>query len=287
MRTYAQVLKEGREILQLAEIEEFQTDGFLLMSELLEISKTAYFMRQNDEMSDSDYEVYMEAIRRRQQHEPLQYITGHAYFMGYDFLVNKDVLIPRMDTECLVLEAERLLKLRNESGREAEKTLNLLDLCTGSGCIVTSLLLRNSALKGIGSDISEGALKTARENAKRLSCTEVEFVRSDLFEQISGRFDMIVSNPPYIPTKDIQGLMEEVRIHEPFHALDGHGDGLYFYEEITRNAPQFLKQEGYLCYEIGYDQGEDVVRIMEKNHFKDCSVMKDLAGLDRVVTGHL
>lgn len=285
MKTYEQALSEGRQKLKEAKITEYDVDGFLLMSEVLNLSRTAYYMKQKDVMADSDYEAYMTAIARRQTYEPLQYITGHAYFMGYDFMVNENVLIPRMDTECLVVEAESILKRKQNA--EGGQELGILDMCTGSGCIITSLMLRNSRMKGTGADISSGALKVARENAKRLSCENVSFVQGDLFENITGKYDMIVSNPPYIRTDVITGLMEEVRSHEPYNALDGHADGLYFYREITQKASEFLKEEGFLCYEIGHDQGADVVRIMEENHFKDCRVIKDLAGLDRVVTGHL
>ena len=278
MKTYEQALNEGREKLLEAGIEEYAVDAFLLMSESLGISKTAYYMKQKDIISDADYETYMSVIARRQTHEPLQYITGRAYFMGYEFWVNENVLIPRMDTECLVIEAEKLL-----NGNSA----NILDMCTGSGCIITSLMLRNPKMSGMGTDISEDALAVAKKNATRLSCENVSFIQGDLFENITGKFDMIVSNPPYIRTNVIKGLMEEVRSYEPYNALDGHEDGLYFYREITKNASKYLKEDGFLCYEIGHDQGVDVIRIMEENHFKDCRVIKDLAGLDRVVTGHL
>ena len=278
MKTYEQALNEGREKLLEAGIEEYAVDAFLLMSESLGISKTAYYMKQKDIISDADYETYMSVIARRQTHEPLQYITGRAYFMGYEFWVNENVLIPRMDTECLVIEAEKLL-----NGNSA----NILDMCTGSGCIITSLMLRNPKMSGMGTDISEDALAVAKKNATRLSCENVSFIQGDLFENITGKFDMIVSNPPYIRTNEITGLMEEVRSYEPNNALDGHEDGLNFYREITKNASKYLKEDGFLCYEIGHDQGVDVIRIMEENHFKDCRVIKDLAGLDRVVTGHL
>lgn len=276
MKTYEQALKEGRKLLLEAGITEYQVDGFLLMSEVLGITRTDYFMKQKDTLSDADYERYMEAVQRRKVHEPLQYITGHAYFMGYDFMVNEDVLIPRMDTECLVVEAEKIIM---------NHPFDILDMCTGSGCILISLALRNPLVKGLGADISKKALKVAQQNAERLQCSNVTFLQSNLFENISGKFDMIVSNPPYIRTSVIEGLMEEVKGYEPYNALDGHGDGLYFYEKITGRALEYLNDGGFLCYEIGYDQGSDVVCIMEKNGLKNCRVIKDLAGNDRVVIG--
>lgn len=276
MKTYEQALKEGRKLLLEAGITEYQVDGFLLMSEVLGITRTDYFMKQKDTLSDADYERYMEAVQRRKVHEPLQYITGHAYFMGYDFMVNEDVLIPRMDTECLVVEAEKIIM---------NHPFDILDMCTGSGCILISLALRNPLVKGLGVDISKKALKVAQQNAERLQCSNVTFLQSNLFENISGKFDMIVSNPPYIRTSVIEELMEEVKGYEPYNALDGHEDGLYFYEKITGRALEYLNDGGFLCYEIGYDQGSDVVCIMEKNGLKNCRVIKDLAGNDRVVIG--
>lgn len=285
MITYEQALSEGRSRLQESGIEEYAVDGFLLMSEILGMTKTAYYMRQKDIIPDKDYEKYMTAVHRRQNREPLQYITGHAYFMGYDFAVNPDVLIPRMDTECLVLETEKIIKQSNVTDTDGK--CRLLDMCTGSGCILVSLALRNPMIEGLGADISEKALKTAKENARRLQCENAEFIRSDLFEDISGKFDIIVSNPPYIKTGVISSLMEEVKTYEPYNALNGHEDGLYFYEKITKQSLNFLDDGGFLCYEIGYDQGAEVVSVMTENGFKNCRVIKDLAGLDRVVTGCL
>ncbi|MDD6572741.1 MAG: peptide chain release factor N(5)-glutamine methyltransferase, partial [Thermoflexaceae bacterium] len=162
MKTYEQALKEGRKLLLEAGITEYQVDGFLLMSEVLGITRTDYFMKQKDTLSDADYERYMEAVQRRKVHEPLQYITGHAYFMGYDFMVNEDVLIPRMDTECLVVEAEKIIM---------NHPFEILDMCTGSGCILISLALRNPLVNGLGADISKKALKVAQQNAEKLQCS--------------------------------------------------------------------------------------------------------------------
>lgn len=279
MHTYENALMQGRQILKAAGVEEFETDAFLLMSELLEMSRTAYFMRQKDEMSEAAYEVYMKAVERRKMREPLQYITGRAYFMGYEFAVNPAVLIPRMDTECLVVEVEKLIPKNAE--------VKVLDMCTGSGCIITSLALRNPMISGVGADISEGALVVAKENATRLDCRNVSFRHSDLFQNIEGKYDVIVSNPPYIRTEVIRGLMEEVKSYEPYNALDGLEDGLHFYREITMASLSFLEQGGFLCYEIGHDQGDAVVNIMQDNGFKNCRIVKDLAGLDRVVIGNL
>lgn len=282
MPTYENALNQGRQNLKDAGIEEYQVDGFLLMSELLGISRTDYFMKLKDEMPDTDYEKYMYGVKRRCTHEPLQYITGHAYFMGYEYDVTPAVLIPRMDTECLVIEVEKILK---ENWCDSE--CKVLDMCSGSGCIITSLALRNESINGVGADISEAALEVAEKNAGNLACKNVKFVQSDLFQNIQGKYHIIVSNPPYIRTEVIKSLMEEVKTFEPYNALDGYEDGLHFYREITAASVEYLENDGFLCYEIGHDQGVDVARIMEEKGFRNCRIVKDLAGLDRVVIGML
>jgi len=194
--------------------------------------------------------------------------------MGYLFYVDEHVLIPRQDTETLAEEALKVLK----------PGMEVLDLCTGSGCILISLMKMCEGLYGTGSDISEEALEVARKNACRLE-VNATFIRSSLFEHISGRYDLIVSNPPYIRTSVIQELQEEVRLHDPFIALDGKEDGLYFYREIIKAGGGYLKPGGYLMFEIGYDQGTEVASLMEKHGYRNIMVKKDLAGLDRVVSG--
>ena len=194
--------------------------------------------------------------------------------MGYPFYVDEHVLIPRQDTETLAEEALKVLK----------PGMQVLDLCTGSGCILISLMKMCEGLYGTGSDISEEALEVARKNACRLE-VNATFIRSSLFEHISGRYDLIVSNPPYIRTSVIQELQEEVRLHDPFIALDGKEDGLYFYREIIKAGGGYLKPGGYLMFEIGYYQGTEVASLMEKHGYRNIMVKKDLAGLDRVVSG--
>ena len=194
--------------------------------------------------------------------------------MGYSFLVNPDVLIPRQDTEILTEEALKF----------TDPGMKVLDLCTGSGCILISLMKKCHGLTGTGCDISEKALKTARENGRRLQ-VEASWIQSDLFEQISERFDLIVSNPPYIRTGVIEELQEEVRLHDPWIALDGKKDGLYFYRRIIAESTGYIRDNGALMFEIGHDQAEDVVRLMEEAGYTQIRVKKDLAGLDRVVTG--
>lgn len=283
MITYGQALAEGGKTLQNAGIEEYAVDSFWLLSELFNLSRTQYYMKQKDNMPAADYEKYRSAVMRRSRHEPLQYITGKAYFMGYEFSVDETVLIPRMDTEILVVEAQKILK---QFYGERER-IDVLDMCTGSGCIMISLALNNAKVAGVGADISESALETAKRNAKYLQCDSAAFVHSNLFGNVEGMFDMIVSNPPYIRTNAIEKLMEEVKLFEPHIALDGLEDGLHFYGRITKDAVKHLNEGGFLCYEIGCEQAEDVMAVMKENGFKNCRVVKDLAGLDRVCIGNL
>ena len=213
-------------------------------------------------------------IAKRAQRIPLQHITGEQEFMGLTFRVNEHTLIPRQDTEILVEEA--MLYLHDG--------MRILDMCTGSGCILLSLLKYSNECEGVGVDISEQALAVARENATRLGL-KAGFVQSDLFEQVQGRFDMLVSNPPYIATKEIETLMPEVREHEPMQALDGMEDGLYFYRKIVEKSADYLYNGARLYFEIGYDQGEAVSTLMREKGYQDVKVIKDYAGLDRVVVG--
>jgi release factor glutamine methyltransferase len=214
-------------------------------------------------------------IEKRSIHIPLQHLTGYQEFMGLSFCVNGDVLIPRQDTEILVEEACHYLK----------PGMRLLDMCTGSGCILLSLLALHPGISGVGADLSARALAVAEKNRNYLGVC-AELIESDLFERIEGTFDMIVSNPPYIPTKEIETLMEEVREHEPCMALDGREDGLYFYKKITKQCPACLNPGGMLFFEIGYNQAEAVCALMEEN-FSGVTVVNDLTGLNRVVYGTL
>ena len=253
-------------------------DAWLLLEFVSGMNRTRFFVENYKEMPEAEEKQYFALIKRRRERIPLQHLTGTQEFMGLDFRVNEHVLIPRQDTELLVLEAEKRL------GILKTKQAQVLDMCTGSGCIAISLKKRNPEIVCCGADISEEALRTARENAQVLD-TEITFIQTDMFADIEGRFDMIVSNPPYIPTKVIEELEEEVRLHDPYTALDGKEDGLYFYRILAKEAPAHLKKGGWLYMEIGYDQSEAVEQLLSQNGFTDIRTEKDLAGLDRVVCG--
>lgn len=273
---YRELYRMGKDRLMEAKIPEAELDARLLLEEVCGTDRNDLLVHGDREIAPEQSERYLDFIHRRQKHEPLQQITGYQEFMGLRFKVTPDVLIPRQDTEILVEEVMRYL----------HDGMHILDMCTGSGCILLSLLKYSNDCEGTGCDISEKALKVAEENAEMLSLN-ASFVQSNLFENISGKYEFIVSNPPYIPTGVIPTLMEEVRDHEPVSALDGREDGLYFYRKIVEKAGEYLYPGGMLFFEIGYDQAEKVSSLMREAGYQEVTVCKDLAGLDRVVYGTL
>lgn len=282
--TLKQLYKVGTVKLAEEGIEEFSLDAWYLLEYVTGVSKAMYFAEPERAVSEENADRYIDCIRRRAAHIPLQHITGEQEFMGYPFYVNEHVLIPRQDTEILVEEAIQVMRPK----------MKVLDMCTGSGCIVLSILKMcrekyyMTDLQGIGADVSEEALKVARENSRRLG-VPVTWIQSDLFAKIpeEEKCDVIVSNPPYIETAVIDTLQEEVRLHDPYIALDGKEDGLYFYRRIISEAGKYLKPQGKLMFEIGCDQAEAVEELMKNAGYEQITVKKDLAGLDRVVYGTL
>lgn len=282
--TLKQLYKVGTVKLAEEGIEEFSLDAWYLLEYVTGVSKAMYFAEPERAVSEENADRYIDCIRRRAAHIPLQHITGEQEFMGYPFCVNEHVLIPRQDTEILVEEAIQVMRPK----------MKVLDMCTGSGCIVLSILKMcrekyyMTDLQGIGADVSEEALKVARENGRRLG-VPVTWIQSDLFAKIpeEEKYDVIVSNPPYIETAVIGTLQEEVRLHDPYIALDGKEDGLYFYRRIISEAGKYLKTQGKLMFEIGCDQAEAVEELMKNAGYEQITVKKDLAGLDRVVYGTL
>ena len=272
--TIKEILTLAVEILREANIQEPIQKARILLAFTIKKSKEYLITHDTDEISSQVVEQYKEYVIRLKNNEPLQYITGQQEFMKMNFNVNNNVLIPRQDTEILVEEVLELCK--NIENAE------ILDLCTGSGIIAISIYNNVSKANVYASDISKEALKIAKQNNKNLK-TEVKFIESNLFENIKQKFNIIVSNPPYIKTKVIELLDKEVQ-KEPIIALDGGKDGLKFYREIINNAHKFLKPNGYLCLEIGYDQKQEVIDIIKQtNEYKDIYSKKDLAGNDRIV----
>ena len=274
--TLREALALGRDLLKQSEIEEYETDAWILLEAACGCTRNDLFLRGNEPLLKEKEELYKEYLEKRQKRIPVQHITGVQCFMGLDFFVTPDVLCPRLDTEVLI---EAALKRIKPGSR-------ILDMCTGSGCIILSLLHYAKECTGTAVDLSEKALAVARKNAKNLE-KECTFIHSDLFENIQGKYDVIISNPPYIATKEIEALEPEVRIHEPMMALDGMEDGLFFYRKIVSASNEFLNPDGWLFFEIGYDQGKAVSDMMIEAGYSGVQVIKDLAGLDRVVIGKL
>lgn len=271
--TLRQALDYGKAQLRDEKFTDADTDAWILLEYVTGITRSQYFLKMNEELSVEMWETYQQVIEQRKSHIPVQHITESQVFMGLEFFVNKDVLIPRQDTETLVEEAVKVL----------EDDMDVLDMCTGSGCIIISLA-KMKRIRGTGVDLSKQALDVAKKNGKKLEA-DITWMESDLFEKVMGTYDFIISNPPYIKTSVIQSLQKEVQEHDPYMALDGRDDGLYFYRKIIQESPKFLKNPGYLYFEIGHDQGNAVKEMMEKAGFQNVCVKKDLAGLDRVVYG--
>ncbi|MBO5096855.1 MAG: peptide chain release factor N(5)-glutamine methyltransferase [Agathobacter sp.] len=274
--TFREALEKGEKVLNLAEIVDAKNDAWLLLAMVCKINRTYYYVHMDEELTIEQASEYESVLKKRTEHVPLQYITGEQDFMGLPFKVSPAVLIPRQDTETLVEEALKVIK----------PGMKVMDMCTGSGCILISILKNVTGIEGHGFDISKQALIVAKENAK-LNGVAVSFERSDLFEMVTDTYDVIVSNPPYIPTAVIDGLMPEVAQFEPFQALDGKEDGLFFYRKIVKDCRKYLKENGKILFEIGHDQGQAVSDMLAYAGFSDVKVVKDLAGNDRVVVGGL
>lgn len=279
--TLKELFHYGKNQLQEAGILESEIDAWYLLEYIVKVDRAHYLLNPNKEVEKEQRVRYMECIEKRKLHIPLQYITGVQEFMGLLFHVNESVLIPRQDTEILVETV--IPHVKNE--------MRVLDMCTGSGCILISLLHHfkektDIKIQGTGVDISNDALTVAKSNAANLKIG-CRFIQSDLFDRVGEKYDIIISNPPYIPSKVIEELMPEVKKFEPMIALDGDEDGLSFYKKIVSQSQYYLREKGSLFFEIGHDQGESVSKIMEQAGFSQIRVIKDLAGLDRVVCGKI
>ena len=311
--TYREAVLKGAASLKCSGVESPEYDSRELMLKAAGFDSTQYLCRSTEKVPAECLAIFQEYIERRMNREPLQHILGEACFYGRSFLVNENVLVPRLDTEVLV---EQALKVTRDNDA-------VLDMCTGSGCIIITMALERKLSFACGCDLSDKALEVAQSNGARLIPEDrycivnadeekydsrnllnygdnkdiFKFCHGDLFDSLDKsyglnpephfKFDVIVSNPPYIETEVINTLSEEVRLHEPVMALDGSPDGLEFYRRISAKAPEYLNLGGYLLYEIGCNQGQQVSTIMEEAGFKDVEIIKDLAGLDRVVKARL
>lgn len=285
--TLEQLLAMGVKQLEQAGVPEAGLNAWYLLRACFagsncSFERSDYFLRKEEEAGQAVRDRYEALLSKREKRIPLEYITGCTEFMGLSFSVDENVLVPRQDTETLVEYIYPFCKGKR-----------VLDLCTGSGCIGLSIGVFGKPSRIVLSDLSEGALRVAEMNAvhlkKRMADewnTEVTVVCGDLFEPVTGTFDVIVSNPPYIESDVIPGLMPEVSRFEPPKALDGGDDGLLFYRRIIKEAPGYLNDGGILCFEIGCEQGESVSSLMSERGFEKIEIKKDLAGNDRVVSGY-
>ena len=323
--TLYDLLNEGSSMLQQAGDTDAENDAKLLLLNAFDLNLVYFLMDRLRPLSETDVAVqeqiqnYRAMVAKRASRVPLQQILGSQEFMGLDFFVNEHVLIPRQDTETLVelvleeqqgkqQEEQQVQQLEGQQKKQQEqqpeeqqkkqrgqqpeeqpgKPRKLLDLCTGSGCIAISLAVKGGFESVTATDLSEEALKVAERNA-RTHQVPIRFFQGDLFSALPQSevktFDIITSNPPYIPTAVIATLEPEVREHEPMMALDGTEDGLKFYRQIAKEAGSWLKPGGSIYLEIGYDQGEAVSGLLEDAGFTNVRVVKDLPGKDRVVCG--
>lgn len=270
------LLADGAKMLTQAGIDEAELDARYILEYITGLNSAQYFIHSEDIIEKNKAEEFFRLIERRSKRIPLSYVIGTRDFFGLTFKVDENVLIPEQETELLVEEV-----IKHSEGK------SVLDMCTGSGCIAISIALFGKPSKVAASDISEKALKVARENAKSLKAGEISFIQGDMFENVTDKFDIIVSNPPYIETREIDELMPEVRDYIPRLALDGDIDGLKFYRIISKEAVKKLNKNGRIFYEIGYNQSRAVASILLENGFTDVKIMKDYSGLDRIVMAKL
>lgn len=271
--TYVEAYDWGRNQLAKCQVPDAEWDAWLLLEYVTGMKRAEYLLHQTETIGSTAEEQYHFLIQQRGKRIPLQHLTGEVEFMGLSFSVNRDVLIPRQDTETLVE-----LVLPMIEGKR------VLDVCTGSGCIAIALQKLGNPAVCHGVDISPQALAVAEENRERLDA-EVALWQSDLFAQVTETYDVIISNPPYIASAVIPELMPEVREQEPAMALDGGTDGCLFYRRLAAEAGRYLRQGGWLYLEIGYDQGGMVSGLLQENGFDNIQIHQDLAGHDRVVSG--
>ena len=288
--TYSELYERGRSLLSLSGVREAELDARLLLEAACHTSIVDLHTHSDRKVTEKEQEHYMAALAKRRQRIPLQLILGSQDFMGLTFSLTPGVLIPRQDTEIVVEEAMRNL----------HDGMRILDVGCGSGCILLSLLHYSNDCIGVGVDLSETALELSMKNAEELGIrakrvdhwdskmhedAQAVFMISDLCANVEGPFDVIISNPPYIPTAEIETLDPEVKDFDPKLALDGGEDGLDLYRRLVPEAFELLRSGGHIYLEIGYNQGEAVEGLLRETGFEEVWIVKDYAGKDRVVQG--
>jgi release factor glutamine methyltransferase len=267
----------GIEKLKTNRTESFLLDARILLEFSLNISHEQIILNPDKELTNKELEHYKTLLERRFKGEPISHILGKRSFWNYEFTINKNVLDPRPDSEALI---ESVLKIFPDKNIK----LNILELGIGSGCLIITLLKEFQNAKGTGIDISSKALKIAQKNAENLNVSNrLNLIKSDWFNKINGKFDLIISNPPYIPSKQIEALQTEVKDYEPILALDGGKDGLDYYRKTAEQSSNFLNKNGYICLEIGQNQYKDVIEIFKQQGFSVEFYKKDLANIERII----
>ena len=283
-----ELLKLGVKELGKREYLDPISESIIILSYLQNVDKSYIYTHGNEEVNKEIVDKFLDFIEKRKEGWPLSYILKEKEFYGLNFYIEEGVLVPRPDTEILV---EWIINKVNEEFKN--EYLDIVELGTGSGCIALTLAYYLENIKVFAVDIDDKALKVAKINRDKFKLNnKVKFYKGDLFNgiktlQLEGKVDIIVSNPPYIPTEDISKLQIEVREHEPKNALDGGESGFSYYEKIVPDSKEYLKREGILAVEIGYNQGIYVKRLFNENGFKDIYIIKDFQGLDRVVVGRV
>lgn len=274
------IVEYSRQLEEISDTPRLDVE-ILLQKALGDVDRLYIHLNLQKELSKEQENIFLGFIEDRLKGRPIAYIVNNREFMGLDFYVEEGVLIPRPDTEVLV---EEIIELCKDRGN-----MDILDIGTGSGAITVSIAKYIEKSNVTSVDISEIALEIGERNAKNNGVYEkIRFIKSDLFDNIKSekiQFDIIVSNPPYIKKKDIEDLHIQVKDYEPYNALEGGVDGLDFYRKITEESKEYLKLGGILAYEVGYDQAEEVMKIMQNNGYNKIYTKKDLQGIDRVVIG--
>lgn len=287
--TIRELLQKGLDILPKGDFSNPLFDVQLLLSYILDVDKIYIYTHLDDILDKKDVDKFLLLVDKRKEGYPIQYIVGEQEFMGLEFYVDENVLVPRQDTEVLI---EYIIDFAKKHYPKDKETVNIVDIGTGSGAITLSLAHYIEKAFVYSVDISKKALTVAKKNCKKFNLEDkVKFLNGDLLNPIEdlklyNKFDIIVSNPPYIPSEDIDKLQVEVSTYEPRLALDGGLDGLDYYKKLILESPKFLINGGLLAFEMGYNQGGDIVNLMKKDgRFKNMEIIKDLAGHDRIVIG--
>lgn len=278
--TIASILKTTEEFFKKHNLPSPRLDAEVLLAEVLHKERIFLYVHFDQPLMEDELNAYREMVKKRAKHMPIAYILGKKEFMKLDFFVNESTLIPRGDTEILVEKVNALIKEQKTEGA------NILDLGTGSGAIILSILHSNKKAQGVAVDISASALEVAKENAKRLGVdSRCSFICSDMFQKLpkDKKFSIIISNPPYIPMEDMETLDIDVKDYEPISALTDYKDGLTFYNLILKEGYDYLICGGVVAFEVGIHQSQKVADLARKYNYTDIEIIKDLAGIERVV----